>query len=116
MKSAALFMAVIFAVRAAECVPVSGDRVPLSDIAGLLPLSGADPIPPVLLSWTPLPGARRILTAEELLSIVRRNGISVREAELRDICVERFTTALNEKAIRDALSHIDELAGASIDI
>lgn len=116
MRSVVAFLAALVVVQAGDCVQVSGDHILLADIAGALPLVDEHQVTPAVLSRSPDPGTRRVLTGQELVNALHSRGLAVRETEVRDVCVERFTGPLEEDLIREALSRVPEIGGARIDI
>src|SRR5947209_7541285 len=115
MRTFGLALAAVCTAHAA-CVPVAGERILLSDISHLLPMINSEQLPSSFIGWTPSPGVRRVLTVPELLRFAGVQSVALREQEVRDICVERSTTPLDEQAIREAIARIPELAGVDIEL
>ncbi len=85
---------------AAECVAVEGERLRSGDLAVAVPGFAALPAETVL-GWSPAPGARRLMGAEELARLAARYGLKAEG--LRPVCIERAMEQLNAERVLAAL-------------
>ncbi len=82
------------------CVPVSGERLLARDLAAAAPALAALP-PEADLGYAPAPGARRLVSRQELARLLERHG--VRGEIPAGLCVERGSQTLTRESVEAAL-------------
>ena len=75
MISRILLFALCSGCLAADCVPVSGDRILAADLGRAVPAFAALS-PELSLGYAPAPGARRTFSAAELARLAKRYGVT----------------------------------------
>ena len=87
---------------ALACHSVPGDRILGKDLAGANPLFA--PLDPDLaVGWTPIPGVRRVMHAQEIARIGRANHIAV-PVPAPEMCFERSTQPLTPAKLLPVLA------------
>jgi flagella basal body P-ring formation protein FlgA len=96
------------------CREVEGDRITARDVAVSLPpflrIS-----PDVQIAYAPVPGARRVLRAPELLAAAKRHGIQL-EGAVADLCFEWRMRPLEPERMLEAMRASLDMPGAEIEI
>jgi len=82
------------------CIVTSGDRILAGDVAAELSAFSALP-PDTALGYAPAFGAKRVLSAEQLVRLARQHGVEIMAG--KDICVERATRFLNPEELLAAM-------------
>lgn len=82
------------------CIPVEGERVYARDVVpALRQFAGVPPDFP--LGYAPVPGARRILTADSLRTVAKSQGVELESP--RDVCFELRMAPLSKANILSAM-------------
>lgn len=94
---------VVATLARADCIAVHSDRITAGDIAAAVPqFEKIDSRTTV--AFTPLPGARRLLSGGELRAAVQRYGVVLNAGEIvPGVCVERFVSPIAKEELQKAL-------------
>jgi flagella basal body P-ring formation protein FlgA len=100
------------------CAPVQQDQIVAADLAAVVPVFGKLS-PDIPIAPAPIPGARRVLRASELLSLAKRYSLDLEDA--MDICFEWPMRPLEREQVLAAMKaalpfpdiHIELLEGSS---
>lgn len=103
----------IWALAAAPCHPVSGDRILGRDLAAASTAFAAV-APDWMVGFAPQPGGRRLLDAGELSRIARANGVD--DPGVTSLCFERATAPLDPTAVLAAMRESLGLLDARVEI
>ena len=103
----------ILAALGTACLEVPGDRILVRDLAAVVHEFSVLP-PDQPLGLAPVPGARRLLTRQELAGLASRNGIQLEAAS--EICVERKTERLTSERVLTALRRVIGLDGVRLEL
>jgi flagella basal body P-ring formation protein FlgA len=96
-----MWTALIAAAALHSCAAVSGDQVLMRDLARMdMRFSAADPNQE--LGYAPVPGAKRVMRAAELMRIANRNGI-LSGGLYYPVCFERPTRVLTSSDVERAI-------------
>ena len=101
------------AIQASPCLPVSGDTIHARDLAEALPAFAALPAE-FSLGYAPVPGATRILPAQDLEEMAARQGVVLKQEE--DVCFAWRLQAPSEEDFRAAMTAALDSPQASIEI
>jgi len=96
---------------AAECVPVSGERILAADMARVVP-AFAGLAPELALGFAPSPGSRRVYNAAELVRLAKRYGLALEPGAAA--CFVRPMETLTRERVAAALKKV--MPAAQIEI
>jgi len=94
------------------CIEVEGDRILARHLAAAAPAFGSLPAEQPLL-FAPAPGARRVMSAQEMARLAARYGLAVEGVQA---CFERLTRPLDREQIIAALRKALGREDASIEL
>jgi hypothetical protein len=102
-------LAVLAAGYALGCQPVEGDRILAKDLAAeRSEFAALDP--DLQLGYSPLPGITRLIRAQELSALLRRQGIAP-QGPLNDACFERIAKIRRQpRAVAPEVERGDQVA------
>jgi flagella basal body P-ring formation protein FlgA len=99
--------------QAAECSNVTSEHITGRDLSVAFPALNAIPAE-LIIGYAPLPGTKRIFHPAEILSIARRNNISLQTAP--DICFEWPMRPLDRDAVLKAMQLSIQTPGVRIEL
>jgi len=100
-------------MQASPCLPVLGDTIRAHDLVEAVPAFAALPAE-LPLGYAPVPGATRILRAQDLEEVASRQGVLLKQED--DICVSWRLRLPSEEEFRQAMAAALNLPGVSIEI
>lgn len=89
-------------IAAAECIPLTGDKILVRDLAKAVPEFSAAPAEAVL-SFAPIPGLTRNFRANEIVMFSRRFQTPLAAGSAKDVCFQSTAAVLTEDQIRAAI-------------
>jgi flagella basal body P-ring formation protein FlgA len=101
------------ALIAPDCHDVTADVIRAADLASIQPIF-ARLEPEMMVGYSPMPGAMRILQAAQLERLAYRNGID--GGEYRDICFQRAMRELDAQELLAAIRQSIGIADASVEL
>jgi flagella basal body P-ring formation protein FlgA len=116
MRTAAVILILAFAARAQECLVVASDRILARDLAELDPIFAALDAE-LAVGFTPMPGARRVLTGHDLALIASKNGLLFApQHPFPNACVERRAEPISAERMKQALVEALAVPGAKLEL
>ncbi|MGI8743257.1 MAG: flagella basal body P-ring formation protein FlgA [Bryobacteraceae bacterium] len=106
MRFALIFVSALV-MRAADCIPISGDHILGRDLASANPALASLP-PDQVISFAPAPGIQRVLSSRELERIA---GVRI-----ASICFERSVEPLDPDQMRTAMAAALDISKDQIEI
>lgn len=98
---------------AQECRVVTDDVIRMSDVAAASPAFMSTESQEVV-SYSPLPGAVRILQAAQLASLAHRHGIT--GDDFQDVCFQRAMRQLHERELLEACRQALDIPSAEVEL